>query len=124
MTFLSKYKTVIIIGILLAMIIIGGIFYIYNPEQVNWFPKCWFYQLTGWQCPSCGTQRAFHTLLHGEFTKALAYNPFMILSVPYALIIIASLSFDLPRLKSTLLHRYTLYVYTTLLILWWIIRNL
>lgn len=44
-------------------------------------PTKWI--LNGMNCPGCGTLRMFYSLMHGEFSKALSYNPaaFMLLPV-------------------------------------------
>jgi len=46
-----------------------------NPEIVSWFPlrsSCGV--VTGLPCIFCGTTRAVHYLLHGEFARALYFN--------------------------------------------------
>lgn len=54
-----------------------------DPVYGRWFPKCMVYTLTGWKCPSCGVQRAFHTLLQGDVVGALRQNWFLIFSGAY-----------------------------------------
>ncbi len=80
--------------------------------------------LTGFDCPACGGQRAVHALLHGKFAEAIAYNPFMVLSVPYALLATCAATLNLQKLKQLVFHRYTLIAYLILLFVWWIVRNL
>lgn len=46
-----------------------------NPESISWFPlrtSCG--AITGLPCIFCGTTRALHHLLHGEWTRALYFN--------------------------------------------------
>jgi len=75
------------IGIgLVLMIVIIVVIYLYsyfNPEDYQFFPKCPVYLLTGYQCPGCGSQRAFYHLFNGDFVTAFRYNPLMLLLVPY-----------------------------------------
>lgn len=98
-----------------------------NPEEYLWFPKCSFYQLTGLQCPACGSQRAVHAALHADFRAAFEYNPFMIISIPYAIGIVLfsfiNTSFAV-KVRKTLLHRTSVYIYVCLFIVWWIVRNI
>ncbi|MCX7886493.1 MAG: DUF2752 domain-containing protein [Verrucomicrobiae bacterium] len=54
----------------------------FDPVRTGMFPKCVFYQLTGWYCPGCGAARAFHHLLHGRLHEALCLNPLAALLVP------------------------------------------
>lgn len=41
-------------------------------------PSCIILKLTGFYCPACGTQRMLLSLLHGDFSAAIGYNPFML----------------------------------------------
>ena len=99
----------------------------YNPEKYFWFPKCMFYQLTGLQCPACGSQRAVHAFLHGNFAQAFLYNPFMIISIPYAVGIVFATLIETPfftKIKTILLHEVSVYTYVALFVFWWILRNI
>ncbi len=99
----------------------------YNPEEYSWFPKCMFYQLTGLQCPACGSQRAVHAFLHGNFTQAFLYNPFMIISIPYAVGVVFATLIETPfftKIKTILLHEVSVYTYVALFVFWWILRNI
>lgn len=44
-------------------------------------PSCPFHALTGLFCPGCGTTRALHALLHGDFALALGMNPLAVVAV-------------------------------------------
>jgi len=117
-------KAIIIVGCIIGI----GTFYFINPENTVWLPKCWFYQLTGLQCPACGTQRAIHQLLHLNFIEAFRYNPFLIISLPYASALVVLQWFvasdKLQKLRTFCFHHTTVNIYLTLVILWWIVRNL
>lgn len=83
--------------------------------------------LTGYQCAGCGCQRAIHSLLHLQLDKALEYNAFLVFSIPYLLLLF--LLWLLPndqmiKARAIAHHRITVYVYLTLLVTWWIGRNL
>lgn len=120
-----SYKKYII---LIVMITFGIILYFRNPEDTIWFPKCMFYTITGYQCPSCGIQRAAHQLLHLNFKKAFLYNPFLVISVPYGLLLVL-VTWVVPqdkliRLRKSCNHHITVNIYLILMIIWWIIRNI
>lgn len=70
MTF-SK-KNILLASIPVAILLL--VYFFYNPEDFDWFPKCPFYSLTGVYCPGCGSQRALHSLVHLEFGKTASYN--------------------------------------------------
>lgn len=83
-------------------------------------PQCIFRLATGYDCPGCGTQRAVHALLHGEFAQAWACNaalfPALIVAVLYA--------WSPRRLRPLLFHTATPWVLAGLIVAWWIGRNL
>lgn len=76
----KKIRKVLLIGIFLIFLFM---LYSYNPQHNIFFPKCPIYQLTGWQCPGCGSQRAIHCLMHLDFIQAFRYNAIMVFSIPY-----------------------------------------
>ena len=61
-----------------------GVYFFLNPEK-HFFPKCPFLWLTSWKCPGCGSQRAVHHLLHGDFLEALRVNFIFVLAFPYVI---------------------------------------
>lgn len=103
-------------------------FYRVDPEQTIWVPKCLFYYATGWQCPACGTQRAIHQLLHFHLREAVAYNAFLFVSIPYlSLLIWTKLDGEekkQSRLQAFCQSKRVVYGYVTLILIWWIGRNL
>ena len=55
--------------------------YLFNPANGR-FPVCPFHALTGWLCPGCGSQRALHDLMHGNFGEAFRHNALLVVSIP------------------------------------------
>jgi hypothetical protein len=49
------------------------------------FPRCPFLSLTGFQCPGCGSQRAIHQLLHGNFAASFRLNALFIPALVYGM---------------------------------------
>ena len=118
----------IIIYVLVGLLIVSAIilYYYVNPETSVAMPKCPFKLLTGYACPSCGSQRALYAVLHGDFIKALSLNPFFIISVPYFLLVLYANVFKsafAKKAKGIACHRYTLSAYIVLFFVWWIVRN-
>lgn len=101
-----------------AAIAACAILYVLNPETTHWFPKCPFYLLSGWQCPSCGTSRAIYHFLHGDILGGLAYNPFILVSWPLLCIVVYLL-----WRKNTSHLLIALRIYIVLFFVWWILRN-
>ena len=75
-------------ALILIVLAIGiGVLFFFNPVGHGFYPRCPMYVLTGWACAGCGTLRAIHCLLHGEFVRALAFNPFLpVLALFFSLI--------------------------------------
>jgi len=69
-----------------AVLCVAGavIFFFFDPTQVAIFPPCLFHEVTGLDCPGCGTQRALHQLLHGHLIAALRLNAMFVISLPLA----------------------------------------
>lgn len=71
----------------LLALVAGIALYYFNPSDYVLAPKCMMKSLTGWDCPGCGIQRAFHAASHGNWTEAIGYNLFLVYSLPYFLCI-------------------------------------
>ena len=56
--------------------------FVFNPQEDSLFPQCPLYAVTGLKCAGCGTQRAIHSLLHGDLLQAIRYNCFLTIFVP------------------------------------------
>lgn len=61
-----------------------GVLFLFDPSSHAFYPRCWLYLATGWQCPGCGVLRATHALLHGRVMEALHLNPLFVILVPVA----------------------------------------
>jgi len=73
-----------------TLLLAAGLLYFYflNPaDDKNLYISCTFKNLTGWDCPGCGGQRALHRLLHFDFLGAFRYNALFVILSPYALIL-------------------------------------
>lgn len=110
------------------LIIMGIIYYVFNPELSVYFPKCLWYMLTDTYCPSCGVQRMFSHLLHGEFVMAFKVNPFLMISIPYAVLAVVGKWYNyhhcFDKLNRFIYSRKVLIAYVILFFIWWIVRNI
>jgi hypothetical protein len=63
---------------------LGGllILYFFAPTQYGFYPRCLFHASTGLSCPGCGSLRAMHHLLHGQWAAALHYHALLIVLLP------------------------------------------
>jgi hypothetical protein len=63
----------------------------FNKESFSWFPHCAYKAITGVDCPTCGTTRAFCAFSHGQFSNGFVFNQAAI--VPYSFFWIGSLAY-------------------------------
>jgi hypothetical protein len=99
----------------------------FDPATSGIFPPCPLHTLTGLYCPGCGSLRAFHQLLLGNFQAAFAFNPLAVLSLPFLLYGIAS--YALFRIRRRYLPRWFLpasWIWTLLaaILLFAVLRNI
>ena len=114
---------------LLGCMLVGGVvLYLYRPESLQ-IPRCPFLQLTGWQCPGCGSLRGILALLHGDIGRVLELNVMLIPGLIYfAFLVLLELSrsHDLraERLYRRFSGRTASWIIFALIIVWGVGRNL
>jgi hypothetical protein len=70
---------------LVAMAVAGVVLYVFDPETAGFYPVCALHQVTGLQCPGCGSLRALHQLTHGNIAGAWHFNPLLVTCMPLGL---------------------------------------
>ena len=109
------------------ILVVVGYYFLLNPyEQEYFFISCPFYQISGYQCPGCGSQRAFHELLHLRIFEAIKQNVLFVLAIPYVLLIYYT-SFHQEKyrkLRQMLMGNKTLLILLVVAILFGVLRNL
>jgi len=116
-----------ITGVVILFILGLVVLYFFKPGQSFIYPPCPVHFLTGFYCPGCGTLRALHALLHGQFLHALDLNPLMIISIPflgYAIISQALFSIRGKGLPQVIKHPNWIWAIFVLIIVYTILRNL
>ena len=58
-------------------------FYLWIVNATGFMPRCPVKWATGWNCPGCGSQRAFMALLHGHPMAAFRANLILPLAMAY-----------------------------------------
>lgn len=112
-----------------GVLILGAVlFFFANPASSRLFWRCPFHAITGFDCPGCGTQRAIHALLHGNFKEAMFLNALAVFIIfPLALwayIAFALNAFGIERIPRPPLTERTLLWLVILAILFGLLRNL
>ena len=121
---MKRRNAYILVGVAVAAVC--AVYFVVDPAVSRVVPKCLFHQLTGWQCPGCGSQRMLHALLHGDIAAAWHHNAVLLLLLP----LLASLLWlELNRTRHPRLYMrvHSVPVALTavsLLVAWWIFRNI
>lgn len=112
---------------LLGLVAVGALAVV-DPEQRGALtPTCPFRAVTGLDCPGCGGTRAVYALLQGDLPLALDHNALAILlTVPllaaaWGLWLSATLGW---RAKPPTLTPRTTYGLLTVIVVFWVARNL
>ncbi|MBQ8773774.1 MAG: DUF2752 domain-containing protein [Muribaculaceae bacterium] len=118
----SRHK---ILLLAIAGAVVTCIYFYFDPSD-NYFPRCPFLMLTGYQCPGCGTQRAIHALLHGDIANAWHFNAAFMCSLPIiALLAVAELTRKRwPRYHMMVNSKYAVWTIFIAIVGWWFGRNI
>lgn len=97
-----------------------------DPSTSRYVPRCLFHALTGLECPGCGSQRALHALLMGDFRGAWHYNALVVAGIiPVMLYLYAELTrLRHPRLYASLNSMPAIIIAGIVIVGWGIGRNL
>ncbi|MBN2183129.1 MAG: DUF2752 domain-containing protein [Sedimentisphaerales bacterium] len=114
------------------LLISGAVFsvffalFVFKPKDGGLYPPCPFHELTGLYCPGCGSLRAVHLLLHGNFAAAFGLNPLLVLSLPFLGYCLISSRVRSPskRSRAGFIPAFWIWFILSVIILFWILRNL
>ena len=119
-------RSLVITVVIVLLLVFGFIYYVIDPATSTVFPRCTFLTLTGYKCPGCGSQRAIHALLNGDFKGALGYNAMLIVAIPWiALCLFAEgQRTRRPRLYERLNAPLLIWLFLVAVLAWWLLRNI
>jgi hypothetical protein len=102
---------------------ITAFYFFWNPAENALLPSCPFKNLTGFFCPGCGGQRAFHAILHGNFTEAFHNNLLIFIVVPIAFYKIILQLNGSDKKDVFILTNRRIWIFLSLIALFTLIRN-
>jgi hypothetical protein len=87
-----------------------------------------FKGITGYKCPGCGSQTAVHYLLNLDVLSAFKANVILIFAIPYLTLYFAFEMIKNPtekqlKWRKRLFGERTIYIVLTIIVLFWILRN-
>ncbi len=116
------------IVVTLAFAVVTTIYFLYEPQQHNFFLVCPLHYFTGFKCPLCGLQQMIHHVLHGQFLTAFTDNPFLFILLPYIIIFIylniSAKKDKHPKFYTLLYGDKTLLILLIIALIFGIFRNL
>ena len=111
-----------------VVVALAGVVLFYGFVPTQYWPRCWWLMLTGTECPGCGSQRAVAALLGGNLFEAIAYNPILVVGIPYSLLSIwvdyGKNSNLKQRVRTLFFSAKALKITVVVIIAYWIGRNL
>jgi hypothetical protein len=112
----------------MAVVILSLLYFFYPAADSNFYPKCIFYSITGFDCPGCGSQRAASALLHGRIMDALDYNILFVLLIPlvfYSAFVFSWNAFSRKKITQNIFYS-PVFVKTILFLalVFWVSRNI
>jgi len=119
-------RYLIIVLAIAVLMLLGFIYFALDPASSAVFPRCGFLTLTGYKCPGCGSQRAVHALLNGDVAGAFGYNAMLFIAVPWVALCLFAETQRVrnPRLYARLHPSILIWLFLTLILSWWRLRNI
>lgn len=114
-------------GLLIVMLAVLAMLAWRDPRTYGMGPMCPSLRFAGVHCPGCGSMRATHDLLHGQFASAFRNNPaLLLLGVPVAAWLAVSMTVIAVRGRRLRLHTpaWLGYLIAIVLLAWGGARNL
>ncbi len=109
-------------------ILVSLLYFSIDPSVGRFFPPWPFHTRTGVFCPGCGTQRAFHDLLHGHWLEACHHNLLFVLFLPlvgYSAVVTVNNIFRQRKMSQPLFHyRWFAPLVGGVVVLFWGLRNI
>jgi Protein of unknown function (DUF2752) len=96
---LNNYKIKYLM--IFILLIIGYLYIYYFADTINGYTFCFFKNLTGIPCPSCGSTRATIFLMHGNIYDSILLNPLALVTNLLIIVSVIWMIADIVRKKET-----------------------
>lgn len=116
------------------LVLLVGLFFLllytlFDPSEVSFFPQCPIKNMTSYDCPGCGAQRAVHALLHFDVVQAFKFNALLVIALPYlalalGLNLIKNPSEKITSLRNRLTGQHALLIVLGVVVAFGIFRNI
>lgn len=99
-----------------AFILVVAVVALTTDSNTEWLPKCIFHECTGLLCFGCGSTRAVHALIQGDWAHSLRCNALLLPSLAWL--------FALCLVKREDVFNKTLYAGLAVLVAYMVLRNI
>jgi hypothetical protein len=80
----ARWHNCMYVAVVAGLCLAAFLLYSFPPAETRFYPRCVFHAVTGLECPGCGSLRAAHSVLHGDFATAFRLNPLLFVLLPLA----------------------------------------
>ena len=109
----------------ILILVFVGVVYYFVARFTDFGLKCYIYELTGLNCPACGTTRMIVSASRLHFRESFNYNPFMFVSFPFVVgEVIYFLYINEARKPVNRVNKMIIYIWLALFVLFGILRNI
>lgn len=124
---MDKFKVISFVFVSFIFGLLSAYYYnFFSPTEENLY-SCTIKNLTGYDCPGCGGQRAFYYFLHGDFVNSFKMNPlfvFILGIVFYYLYVIIYNFLSNENIESFLNSKLFIFIFLIGIVLFGIFRNI
>ena len=105
---------------------VGLCLYLGHPAEYAWLPSCPFRAWTELLCPGCGTLRATHYFLNGQFSTAFRFQPLLFSLLPILVLLAGKVLYENLRNISITLPLESQFYWLILVVigLFFVLRNI
>ena len=123
-----RFTSTICLAVIVLLLGIAGCLCLYfeHPAHIDWLPSCPFRVWTGLLCPGCGSLRATHYLLNGQWGIAFRCQPLLISLLPIIALLAGKVCYERIR-NTTVTLPFEIPLYWLILIavcLFFVLRNI
>jgi len=109
----------------IIILILVGIIYYLVVRFTGFGLKCYFHEITGLDCPACGTTRMIVSTSRLDFGRAFRYNRFMFISFPFVIAeVMYFLYINEAKKPVNKVNKVIIYIWLGLFVLYGVIRNI
>ena len=119
-------RTLVAFSIVVLLLILAVVYFLFDPMEAKWMPRCVWKVATGTECPGCGSQRMAHALMHGDLRAAWRANAYALCMLPLigGMVWLEFSRESHPHLYRKVYSPAVIWGLAVSVLVWWILRNM